>query len=693
MGLFNAHAVAQQRADRIATLLQSFADGQLDTAVGEAPAPGYERLYDSLRALQRQLREQRAELQQVESLEAGLAEMSRQHEAGWIDQTIPAERLEGRAARIAKGVNELVAAHIAVKMKVVSVVTAYGQGNFEPLMDRLPGKKAQITEAIDGVRERLRGAAEATSAQLATAAYNARIKSALDNVSANVMIADNDLNIIYMNRTVSEMLGRAEADIRKQLPNFDAGRLMGANIDVFHKNPAHQRHLLANLTGVHKAELNLGGRRFSLDVVPVFNDANERLGSAVQWTDRTEEHRAEQEVSQLVQAAAAGDFSKRVEEAGKEGFFLRLAKDLNSLVDTADRGLRDVSRMLGALAQGDLTQRIEADYQGTFGQLKDFSNETALSLSRMLGQIREAADTINTAASEIASGNAELSARTEQQASSLEETASSMEELTSTVKLNAENARQANSLAANASEVATQGGTVVQKVVSTMSSINESARKIADIIGVIDGIAFQTNILALNAAVEAARAGEQGRGFAVVAGEVRTLAQRRRRGQGDQDADLRLGGQGGERQHPGGPGRTDHERHRGSDPPGHRHHVGDRRRLRRAEHRHRRGEQRGLADGRHDPAERRAGGGSRGRRRGHAGAGGPAQPVGGGVQAGHSAERGPARQRAAVRATPQRAGAAGPQRHGAGQQGAQGRRLGRVLRPRRASARRRAASP
>ncbi|MGU2162930.1 methyl-accepting chemotaxis protein [Pseudomonas aeruginosa] len=572
MGLFNAHAVAQQRADRIATLLQSFADGQLDTAVGEAPAPGYERLYDSLRALQRQLREQRAELQQVESLEAGLAEMSRQHEAGWIDQTIPAERLEGRAARIAKGVNELVAAHIAVKMKVVSVVTAYGQGNFEPLMDRLPGKKAQITEAIDGVRERLRGgaaapprrrsrtpargrrgapapafanagagaprrpragvrerlrgAAEATSAQLATAAYNARIKSALDNVSANVMIADNDLNIIYMNRTVSEMLGRAEADIRKQLPNFDAGRLMGANIDVFHKNPAHQRHLLANLTGVHKAELNLGGRRFSLDVVPVFNDANERLGSAVQWTDRTEEHRAEQEVSQLVQAAAAGDFSKRVEEAGKEGFFLRLAKDLNSLVDTADRGLRDVSRMLGALAQGDLTQRIEADYQGTFGQLKDFSNDTAQSLSRMLGQIREAADTINTAASEIASGNAELSARTEQQASSLEETASSMEELTSTVKLNAENARQANSLAANASEVATQGGTVVQKVVSTMSSINESARKIADIIGVIDGIAFQTNILALNAAVEAARAGEQGRGFAVVAGEVRTLAQR-----------------------------------------------------------------------------------------------------------------------------------------------------------------------
>jgi len=519
MGLFNAHAVAQQRADRITAVLQALAEGRLDAAVGEAPAPGYERLYEGLREVQKVLRQQRAELEQAQALEAGLAEMARQHEAGWIDEVIPLAPLDGRPARIARGINELVAAHIAVKMKVVATVTAYGRGDFSIDMERLPGKKAQITEAIDGVRDALKASASA-------AQYNARIKSALDNVSANVMIADNDLDIIYMNRTVSEMLGRAEADIRKQLPNFNASRLMGANIDVFHKNPAHQRNLLAHLSGRHQAELNLGGRRFALDVVPVFDDAGQRLGSAVQWTDRTEEYRAEQEVSQLVEAAAAGDFSRRIEAANKEGFFLKLATGLNALVETADKGLKDVSRMLGALAQGDLTQRIEADYQGTFGELKDYANDTAQSLSRMLGQIREAAHTIGTAASEIASGNAELSTRTEQQASSLEETASSMEELTGTVKLNAENARQANSLAVNASEVATEGGNVVQKVVGTMSAINDSARKIADIIGVIDGIAFQTNILALNAAVEAARAGEQGRGFAVVAGEVRTLAQR-----------------------------------------------------------------------------------------------------------------------------------------------------------------------
>ncbi|WP_447744199.1 methyl-accepting chemotaxis protein [Pseudomonas nicosulfuronedens] len=519
MGLFNAHAVAQQRADRITTLLHSLVDGNLDVAIGEAPAPGYERLYDGLRNVQRSLREQRAELAQAEALEAGLIEMTRQHELGWIDEVVPVDKFSGRPARIAKGINELVAAHIAVKMKVVATVTAYGKGDYSVEMDRLPGKKAMITEAIDGVRNSLKAAADA-------AEYNARIKSALDNVSANVMIANNDLEIIYMNRTVTEMLGNAEADIRKQLPNFNASRLMGANIDMFHKNPAHQRGMLAHLTARHKAELNLGGRRFSLDVVPVFNDAGDRLGSAVQWTDRTEEFRAEQEVSQLVDAAVAGDFTQRIEASNKEGFFLKIATGLNNLVDTADKGLRDVTRVLGALAKGDLTQRIDADYQGTFGELKDYANETAQSLSRMLGQIREAAGTIHTAASEIASGNAELSTRTEQQASSLEETASSMEELTSTVKLNAENARQANSLAVNASEVATEGGSVVQKVVGTMSAINDSARKIADIIGVIDGIAFQTNILALNAAVEAARAGEQGRGFAVVAGEVRTLAQR-----------------------------------------------------------------------------------------------------------------------------------------------------------------------
>ena len=188
--------------------------------------------------------------------------------------------------------------------------------------------------------------------------------------------------------------------------------------------------------------------------------------------------------------------------------------------------LNEAVTIAQTVASGDLSKQIEVKSNDETGKLLQALKDMSDSLVRIVSEVRVGTDTIATASSEIASGNLDLSSRTEQQASSLEETASSMEELTGTVKQNADNARQANGLATLASEVAVKGGAVVSQVVDTMSSINTSAKKIVDIIGVIDGIAFQTNILALNAAVEAARAGEQGRGFAVVASEVRSLAQR-----------------------------------------------------------------------------------------------------------------------------------------------------------------------
>lgn len=444
-----------------------------------------------------------------------------------------------------------------------------------------------------------------------------RIKEALDCATTNVMIADNHGDIIYTNKAIDEMFRAAEPDIQRDLPHFKTDNILGANFDVFHSNPAHQRNLIQGLTKTYRARISIGGRSFRLTANPVINEAGKRLGTSVEWIDATQEVRIENQVKEIVSAAASGDFSRRLPLDDKQGFMKELSANINqflttsdeglrevlrvleaisggdlsqtitndyrgtfgqlkdccnntvavlsnivtqlehavheanagnfkvcidtigmrgfqseigagvnSLMQTSDTGLGEVLRVLAALAKGDLTEKITNKYEGTFGMLKDYSNTTVDSLRQLVGQISKVVDSITVASAQISAGNQDLSQRTEEQAASLEETASSMEELTSTVKLNADNAREASDLAGAASDTAVKGGDVVRQSVLTMANISESSRRIADIIGVIDGIAFQTNILALNAAVEAARAGEQGRGFAVVAGEVRNLAQR-----------------------------------------------------------------------------------------------------------------------------------------------------------------------
>lgn len=543
---------------------------------------------------------------------------------------------------------------------------------------------------------------------------------ALNAISSGVMVADKDRNIIYANPAVYNLLKKYEADIRTVLPHFSADNLVGQNIDQFHKDPGHQRRILADLRTPMSSSIVVGDVNFDLMLTPLLDAQGNPNGAMVEWVDKTEYNLTSSKLGALDRSQGviefrpngeiltanenflnlmgydeqeivgkhhrifvdkeyansleykdlwanlnrgefqAGEFKrytsngeevwiqasynpvvtsngkvKRVvkyatditEEKRKNAYFSGQIKAINKsqaviefdptgkildandnflttvgytlsevkgkhhsmfmspeerssseyrlfweqlaegqfqsgefhrigkggksiwiqatyspIVDDSGKVFRvvkystditsrkmavnDICEIMLSMSKGSLVGRLEREYEGEFETLAESVNDFVTNLSSIILEIRGGSETINNASNEIARGNADLSSRTEQQASSLEETASSMEEITSTVQLNADNAKQANGLASEASRVAIDGGKLIEQVVGTMADINQSAKKIEDIIGVIDGIAFQTNILALNAAVEAARAGEQGRGFAVVASEVRTLAQR-----------------------------------------------------------------------------------------------------------------------------------------------------------------------
>jgi methyl-accepting chemotaxis protein len=346
-----------------------------------------------------------------------------------------------------------------------------------------------------------------------------RITNALDNASTGIMIADNDLNIIYLNKSVQDMLKNAEADIKKELPNFNADTLLGTNIDSFHKKPEHQRQMLKTFTSTFKTAIKIGGRTFRLSANPVFNAAGQRLGASVEWIDATNEVKIEDEIKGIVQAAVAGDLSQRIDMEGKDGFMKVLGAGINELTGVAENVITETVQVIESVSQGDLTHTIACEYQGMFKRLKDATNGTVHKLSETISDVRLSADSLSSAAGEISATAQSLSQGASEQAASVEETSASIEQMSASVSQNAENAKVTDGMATKAAKEATEGGEAVRSTVTAM-------KQIAAKIGIIDDIAYQTNLLALNAAIEAARAGEHGKGFAVVAAEVRKLAER-----------------------------------------------------------------------------------------------------------------------------------------------------------------------
>jgi PAS domain S-box-containing protein len=255
-------------------------------------------------------------------------------------------------------------------------------------------------------------------------------------------------------------------------------------------------------------------------VVAIYRDVTERRQLEKETAN------VESQVAGLIEAAARGDFSRRIDLANKTGFMNKLGEGINRLGATVSSALAEVMEMMSGLARGDLTKRISGEYQGDLLRLKRDCNETADQLANIVGQTVEGMETIRSATAQLTTGSSDLSVRTEEQVSNLEEMAAAIRQLSATIKQNADNAQQANQLAMAARQAAEGGGDIAGSAVKAMGRIEESSRRIAEIVGMIDEIAFQTNLLALNAAVEAARAGDAGRGFAVVASEVRVLAQR-----------------------------------------------------------------------------------------------------------------------------------------------------------------------